>query len=181
MCRQPVKLQTPPRPGHLRAAKVALAGAKCQQAIRVALRHRALYAHISTSRSWHDLLCIRVEKRGLLQSKLVRGFSTATGILSEQHKRTIRAETEAVWLPTRIFSRSASDKSLSPQIASAVRIVHQLLPGGPLLALDQEVQGVPIHTPHTTCDFSQPLIKRMAAGRHTSKWSPASSSIAMAP
>ena len=111
----------------------------------------------------------------------VCGFSKAHGSRALRQARINCRVTRAVLLPSWIFWTSNSLSPGRPRGYCDDRRVHQGDPGGPRLARDQELHGVPNQTLHTQCDCIQPWMSRTTQGRQTSKYGPTFSSKAMAP
>jgi len=98
------------------------------------------------------------------QSILVNGFSRKTGIQSLRHNLMQDAVRCMVILPTWILAQFLSESPGSPNKWSLSRIAHQLLPGGPRRARDQEVQGVPHQTAKMAPLLIQPEMIRQTTG-----------------
>lgn len=114
-------------------------------------------------------------------NKEVRGFSTAHGTVCCTHARSSSQLTLAVRLPSLILAASLSPRSGRPRMCSLLRMRHQLLPGGPRLARDHVVHGVPNHTDTTQWDEIQPLMRSTTLLRHKSNSSPKDISKASTP
>jgi hypothetical protein len=87
------------------------------------------------------------------------GFSKKQGVRDLRAARINRAEANIVELPTAMRAASAGLRLGIPSKNWGDRMRHQLEPGGPRRARDQEEHGVPNHSPATQPPESQPSMR----------------------
>ena len=157
----PVREQKPRRPQHRRSSSGAR-GAPHIITV-VLLRHRVPnWQKSNVQRRPPRAACFWIGPA--CQRREVDGFSRKQGTPKRRAAAMSLAEAFIVLFPTSILCWSIGRRFGSPYKCVALRIAHQVEPGGPRRARLHEAQGVPSQSPATQLLDIQPIRRRWTWG-----------------